>query len=130
MKDEKLDELYNLVLDTNKQRDENIVKLKMLFESESLEPRDRISILKTIDDTLKSKENSLLNNIKASLLNKDVNVGVDYKRAAIDMLKTIAPNNTPTGTVKVDSNVADELEKILAKTDLTISDNELVLEDD
>jgi len=126
---DRLEQLDTTISETNLRRDTNLELLKSLYELTNEVPV-KLNILKAIDDVLKSKENSLFNAIKASLMQVDVNSNVDYKRAAIEMLKTVSPKQIAVGKVELDVNVDLELAKRFSECpDNTISEHETSLED-
>ena len=126
---DRLELLDSTVTAANARRDINLNLLQLLYESTNEVPV-RITILKAMDDILKSKENSLFNSIKASLMQVDVNSNVDYKKAAIEMLKVVSPTQIFTGKVELTADVDSELEKRFAESpDNTISEHETSLED-
>lgn len=123
-----LSKLSSIVVDANIQRDININMLKELY-AETGEPQVKLNILKAMDDVLKSKESSVFNNIKATLMSKDVSSNVDYKKAAIEMLKTITPANVIPGEVKLSQDIDKELETRFSESGELISEHETALED-
>ncbi len=126
---DRLELLDSTVTAANARRDINLNLLQLLYESTNEVPV-RITILKAMDDVLKSKENSLFNSIKASLMQVDVNSNVDYKKAAIEMLKAVSPTQVFTGKVELTSDVDSELARRFAESpDNTISEHETSLED-
>lgn len=126
---DRLELLDATVTSANARRDINLNLLQLLYESTNEVPV-RITILKAMDDVLKSKENSLFNSIKASLMQVDVNSNVDYKKAAIEMLKAVSPSQIFTGKVELTADVDSELARRFAEgPDNTISEHETSLED-
>jgi len=126
---DRLELLDSTVTAANARRDINLNLLQLLYESTTEVPV-RITILKAMDDVLKSKENSLFNSIKASLMQVDVNSNVDYKKAAIEMLKAVSPSQIFTGKVELTADVDSELARRFAEgPDNTISEHETSLED-
>ena len=126
---DRLELLDSTVTAANARRDINLNLLQLLYESTTEVPV-RITILKAMDDVLKSKENSLFNSIKASLMQVDVNSNVDYKKAAIEMLKAVSPTQIFTGKVELTADVDSELARRFAESpDNTISEHETSLED-
>lgn len=126
---DRLELLDATVTSANARRDINLNLLQLLYESTTEVPV-RITILKAMDDVLKSKENSLFNSIKASLMQVDVNSNVDYKKAAIEMLKAVSPSQIFTGKVELTADVDSELARRFAEgPDNTISEHETSLED-
>lgn len=126
---DRLELLDSTVTAANARRDINLNLLQLLYESTNEVPV-RITILKAMDDVLKSKENSLFNSIKASLMQVDVNSNVDYKKAAIEMLKAVSPTQIFTGEVELTADVDSELARRFAESpDNTISEHETSLED-
>lgn len=124
-----LDMLNNIVQHANVMRDQNIGLLAALIENADT-PKLKVDIIKAIDDILKSKESSVFNTIKAELMNTDVNSSVDYKQAAVDMLKTISPDKIISGVVKITEDIDKSLEDKFAKyEDNNINEHELSLED-
>lgn len=124
-----LDMLNNIVQHANVMRDQNIGLLTALIENADT-PKLKVDIIKAIDDILKSKESSVFNTIKAELMNTDVNSSVDYKQAAVDMLKTISPDKIISGVVKITEDIDKSLEDKFAKYgDNNINEHELSLED-
>lgn len=126
---DRLELLDSTVTAANARRDINLNLLQLLYESTTEVPV-RITILKAMDDVLKSKENSLFNSIKASLMQVDVNSSVDYKKAAIEMLKAVSPTQIFTGKVELTADVDSELARRFAESpDNIISEHETSLED-
>lgn len=124
-----LDMLNNIVQHANVMRDQNIGLLAALIERADT-PKLKVDIIKAMDDLLKSKESSVFNTIKAELMNTDVNSSVDYKQAAVDMLKTISPDKIISGVVKITEDIDKSLEDKFAKyEDNNINEHELLLED-
>lgn len=122
-----LEILDNMVSSSNDLRDQNIGLLQGLIEvAES--PKLKVEIIKAIDDMLKSKESSVFTAIKASLMNSEVKSNVDYKQAAVDMLKTISPDRTVPGTVNMSESINKDLEEKFSKMDSKILESELTLE--
>lgn len=129
MNDIKIKELEADIKTANVIRDENIQLLRALVIDTHEVPL-KLNAIKVIDELLKSKENSGYNSIKASLLNADVNSNVDYKRAALEMLKTVSPSSIANGKVTINPNIDLELEQRFANSENnTISEHEIVLED-
>lgn len=124
----KLNTLEEAFKDTNAIRDANIAILSAL--STTIDTvKDKVFIIKTINDLLKSKEDNILNIVKTTLLNADVSSNVDYKQAAIEMLKTVTPASISKGHVVMDVNTDLELEKRFEDSGTSINTHELSLED-
>jgi predicted nucleotide-binding protein (sugar kinase/HSP70/actin superfamily) len=122
-----LEILDNIVSSSNDVRDQNIGFLQGLIENAE-STKLKVEIIKAIDDMLKSKESSVFTAIKASLMNSEVKSNVDYKQAAVDMLKAISPNRTVPGTVDMPVDINKDLEEKFSKMDSKILEGELTLE--
>jgi len=123
----RLGDLEANVKSANNIRDENLALLKGLYDNADTETR--LKIIKTMDDILRSKEMGSFNVIKASLLNADVSSNVDYKQAAVAMLKTVSPKDIASGKTNMGPDTDNLIEQEFAKTDAQILDGELVLEE-
>ena len=123
-----IDTLEQVFQSTNKVRDNNLAVLAGLCEN-ATDIKDKLAVIKLMNDLLNSKESNLVNIIKTSLLSDDVSSAIDYKQAAIEMLRNVRPDGVAKGVADIAADVDAQLAKRFEDSGDVIHAHETSLED-
>ena len=138
--DDKFSELQSVLKLTDDKRNALIDVLMASVPNLNIDPVNdgaskleaKLSLIKTIDDILKSKENATSTIVKLSMSRKDSDNLENISESVAEMLKRVELNKVPTGvatTNVLDESIDKDIEKICEEQALPITDAELEMDE-